>query len=156
MRRAMGRAPERLTNLAARVVEPMGYELVGVELVRRGAAGLLFRVYIDQPEGITLDDCAAVSHQLSGVLDVEDPIREHYLLEVSSPGMDRPLYTPAHFARFEGHKAKLKLAEPRDGRRNYTGVLRGIEGGMVRIEVEGQMFEVPFDHIESARLVPEF
>jgi ribosome maturation factor RimP len=134
----------------------MGYELVGVELVRRGAAGLLLRVYIDQPEGITLDDCAAVSHQLSGVLDVEDPIRERYLLEVSSPGMDRPLYTPAHYARFEGHKAKLKLAEPRDGRRNYTGVLRGSEGGMVRIEVEGQVFEVPFDHIESARLVPEF
>jgi ribosome maturation factor RimP len=134
----------------------MGYELVGVELVRRGAAGLLFRVYIDQPEGITLDDCAAVSHQLSGVLDVEDPIRERYQLEVSSPGMDRPLYTPTHYARFEGHKARLKLAEPRDGRRNYTGVLRGIEGGVVRIEVEGQMFEVPFDHVESARLVPEF
>jgi ribosome maturation factor RimP len=130
--------------------------VVGVELAGSGTRGRLLRVYIDQEEGITLDDCTAVSHQLSGVLDVEDPIREHYTLEVSSPGLDRPLFTAAHFERFAGHTARIRLARLIDKRRKLTGVLRGVRGDAVLIDLEGQELEIPLADIESARLVPEF
>jgi ribosome maturation factor RimP len=116
----------------------------------------VLRVYIDQEEGITLDDCAAVSHQLSGVLDVEDPIREHYRLEVSSPGLDRPLFTPAQFERFAGHEVRIRLARLIDRRRKLSGVLRGLRGDAVLVEVEGTELAIPLVDIESARLVPEF
>lgn len=152
----MRQAPDRLAGLVERVVGPMGYELVGVQLQGRGAAGMLLRVYIDHADGITLDDCAAVSHQLSGALDVEDPIRERYTLEVSSPGLDRPLFTLADFERFAGHKAKLRLARLADGRRNFSGTLCGASGERIRIEVDGQVLELLHADIESARLVPEF
>ncbi|MCU0766489.1 MAG: ribosome maturation factor RimP [Gammaproteobacteria bacterium] len=152
----MRQAPDRLVGLVERVVGPMGYELVGVQLQGRGAAGMLLRVFIDHADGITLDDCAAVSHQLSGALDVEDPIRERYTLEVSSPGLDRPLFTLADYERFAGHRAKLRLARLADGRRNFAGVLRGASGGRIRIEVDGQVLEFPHGDVESARLVPEF
>jgi ribosome maturation factor RimP len=134
----------------------MGYELVGVQLQGRGAAGMLLRVYIDHADGITLDDCAAVSHQLSGALDVEDPIRERYTLEVSSPGLDRPLFSVADFDRFAGHRAKVRLARLVDGRRNFSGTLRGASSGLVCIEVDGRVLELAHADIESARLVPEF
>lgn len=137
------------------VVESMGYELVGVELMRHGRDCTL-RVYIDKPAGITLDDCAAVSHQLSGVMDVEDPIQLPYRLEISSPGLDRPLFKAADFERFAGATAKIKLAVPLTGRRNFTGVLSGVQDGRVRVEVDGEIFELDFDHIERARLVPQF
>ena len=91
----MGSAPESLVDLIRTSVEPMGYELVGVEYVSNGASGHTLRVYIDQDNGITFDDCVAVSHQISGVLDVEDPIHGSYDLEVSSPGLDRPLFLSA-------------------------------------------------------------
>ena len=115
-----------LTQLARRVVEPMGYELVGVEYFQRGGGASTLRVYIDHARGITLDDCAAVSHQLSGVLDVEDPLPGHYDLEVSSPGLDRPLVFPEHFARFAGQRIKVRLAEKIEGRRKLEGVLLGL------------------------------
>jgi ribosome maturation factor RimP len=134
----------------------MGYEVVGVELAGSGERGRVLRVYIDQEEGITLDDCAAVSHQLSGVLDVEDPIREHYRLEVSSPGLDRPLFTPAQFERFAGHEVRIRLARLIDRRRKLSGVLRGVRGDAVLVEVEGAELAIPLADIESARLVPEF
>jgi ribosome maturation factor RimP len=134
----------------------MGYEVVGVELAGSGTRGRLLRVYIDREDGITVDDCAAVSHQLSGVLDVEDPIREHYTLEVSSPGLDRPLFTAAHFERFTGHPVKVRLARLVDKRRKLKGVLQGVRGEAVLIELEGQVLEIPLADIESARLVPEF
>lgn len=137
------------------VVESMGYELVGVELMRHGRDCTL-RVYIDKPAGVTLDDCAAVSHQLSGVMDVEDPIQLPYRLEISSPGLDRPLFRAADFERFAGSTAKIKLAVPLAGRRNFTGVLSGMHDGRVRVEVDGELFELDFDHIERARLVPQF
>jgi ribosome maturation factor RimP len=152
---AMRQAPERLVRLVRRVAEPMGYELVGVQLQGRGAAGMLLRVYIDHADGITLDDCAALSHQLSGALDVEDPIRERYTLEVSSPGLDRPLFAPGDFERFAGRKVKLRLARLAGGRRNFSGTLRGASGDLIRIEVDGQVLDLPFGDIESARLVPE-
>lgn len=152
----MQKAPVGLIELVERTVAPMGYEVVGVELAGSGTRGRLLRVYIDQEEGITLDDCTAVSHQLSAVLDVEDPIRDHYTLEVSSPGLDRPLFTAAHFERFAGHPVRIRLARMIDKRRKLSGVLRGLRGDAVLIDLEGEELEIPLADIESARLVPEF
>jgi ribosome maturation factor RimP len=152
----MRQAEDRLTQLARSVAEPMGYELVGVEFFQRGSGGAVLRVYIDSPDGITLDDCTAVSHQMSGVLDVEDPIHGHYDLEVSSPGLDRPLFGVAHYERFAGSRAKVKLATKLEGRRNFEGVLGGVRGDLLLLKVDGEVLELPVDTIESARLVPEF
>lgn len=135
------------------VVEGMGYEFVGAEYVRQDGRNTL-RVYIDRPTGITVDDCSAVSHQLSGVLDVEDPIGANYDLEVSSPGLDRPLFKAGDFGRFAGQDVKIRLIAPLDGRRNFSGTLLGIEDDRVRIEVDTQVFELPYGHIERARIVP--
>ncbi len=152
----MRKAPDELTELVRTTVQAMGYELVGVELFRKGSSGLVLRIYIDSVKGVGLGDCSAVSHQISGVLDVEDPIAENYDLEVSSPGLDRPLFEPEHFERFTGHKARLKLATLVQGRRKLEGVLAGTEGDLVLLEAEGEMFRVPLAQIDSARLMPEF
>lgn len=151
----MRQAPANVQNLVVPVVESLGYELVGVEFLAQGHNGLL-RVYIDSEDGITLDDCQKVSHQLSGVLDVEDVIRGHYNLEVSSPGLDRPLFAPEHFERFAGQQVKLRLAVPTQGRRNLRGVLLGMSDGNVRLRVDGEDMMVPFSAIDRANLVPEF
>ena len=152
----MAHADSRLTLLARSVVVPMGYELVGVEYFQRGKGGTVLRIYIDHPDGITLEDCTVVSHQLSGMLDVEDPIRGNYDLEVSSPGVDRPLYGVEHYERFKGHRAKVKLAAKLEGQRNFEGVLAGVSGGSLLLEMDGETRELPLDMIVSARLVPEF
>ena len=115
-----------LTQLARRVAEPMGYELVGVEHFQRGGGASTLRVYIDHAHGVTLDDCTLVSNQLSAVLDVEDPLPGHYDLEVSSPGLDRPLVFAEHFERFAGQRIKVRLAEKVEGRRSLEGVLLGL------------------------------
>ena len=116
----------------------------------------MLRVYIDHEDGITLDDCTSVSHQLSGVLDVEDPIRGHYDLEVSSPGLDRPLFTVEHYERFRGRKVRVKLAAKLDGRRNHEGLLAGVRDAELILDVDGEIRNLPLDMIESARLVPEY
>ncbi|HEC17166.1 MAG TPA: ribosome maturation factor RimP [Sedimenticola sp.] len=152
----MRSAPESLSRLIRQVVESMGYELVGVELLTGKKAGALLRVYVDREEGITLDDCAAVSHQVSGLLDVEDPIKENYDLEVSSPGLDRPLFYKEHYERFAGRKARIRLRAMLHGRRRYEGVLAGVRDNEILLEVEGEQVELPLDQIETARLVPEF
>jgi len=152
----MRRTGDKLTELARSVVEPMGYELVGVEHSQSGRGGSVLRVYIDHEKGITLDDCSAVSHQLSGVLDVEDPLPGQYDLEVSSPGLDRPLFTAEHFERFRGHKARLKLAERQEGRRNFAGVIDGVRDDEVLLTIDGETRVFPLSMIESAHLVPEF
>lgn len=151
----MHRCPIELTELARGVVEPMGYELVGVEYLSGYQGGNLLRVYIDSEHGIQLEDCSRVSHQLSGVLDVEDPIRGEYNLEVSSPGMDRPLFEKEHFERFAGHQADIRLAYGPGSRRKYKGLLKGVEDGNVLLEVEDEIFSLPLDSISEARLVPE-
>ncbi len=144
-----------LTRLARQVVEPMGYELVGVEYFQRGG-GATLRVYIDHERGITLEDCTAVSHQMSGVLDVEDPLPGHYDLEVSSPGLDRPLVFAEHFERFRGSRVKVRLAEKIEGRRNLEGVLAGFEAQTIRLDADGRIWEIPLAAVDSARLVPDF
>ncbi|NEV63615.1 ribosome maturation factor RimP [Thiorhodococcus minor] len=148
-------ADSHLTVLARGVVEPMGYELVGVEYFQHGGSATL-RVYIDHERGIDLDDCAAVSHQLSGVLDVEDPLPGQYDLEVSSPGLDRPLVFPEHFERFAGSRVRVRLMEKLEDRRKLDGRLLGCSDGSIRIEADGREWEIPLISVESARLVPEF
>ncbi|MEO5342777.1 MAG: ribosome maturation factor RimP [Gammaproteobacteria bacterium SHHR-1] len=152
----MPRANDHLTNLLQPVVEAMGYEWVGLEYLSGLKGSGLLRIYIDTEGGITLDDCSAVSHQVSGVLDVEDPIRENYRLEVSSPGLDRPLFTQEHYQRFAGHPVSLKLHGKWNNRRKLVGQLRGCDGEQVAMTLEGEEIQVPLDMINSARLVPDF
>ena len=134
------------------VVSGMGYELVDLQASQ---GGRLLRLFIDKAGGIDLEDCAAVSRQLSRVLEVEGVNYER--LEVSSPGLDRPLRKPADFARFAGHRADVRMRTPdATGRRRFVGVLRGTEGGVVNVELEGRTtVRLVLDDLERARLVPE-
>lgn len=134
----------------------LGYELVGLELTGQAKGNALLRIYIDHADGIKLDDCVAVSHQVSGVLDVEDPIKENYRLEVSSPGLDRPLFELAHFERFKGSKVRIKTQTKIENRHRFTGVLGGVEENQVLIEEDGILYRIPIELIDSARVVPEF
>jgi len=134
-------------------VKALGFELVEAEL-SGGRHHRTLRVYIDGPEGVTVDDCAAVSRQLSAILDVEDPITGSYTLEVSSPGLDRPLVTPADFRRFQGAMIKVRLLNALDGRRNFTGRLLETTHESVVMEVDQERFNLPLGAIERARLVP--
>jgi len=144
---------ERLIKLLEPPVQALGYELVDLE-ARIGGSGLL-RIYIDQDTGINLDDCERVSRQLGAFLDVEAPIPGSYRLEVSSPGLDRPLRTAEHFRRFTGHEAKVRLVHPVEGRRNFRGRLIGLEDERILIEIDGKTWELPHADVVSAHLVPE-
>lgn len=141
-----------------RLIEPavtvLGYDLVGIQYWPHGAKTLL-RVYIDSDEGISVTDCEKVSHQISGVLDVSDPIPDRYTLEVSSPGLDRPLFGAGDFERFKGRRITIKLDTPLHGRRNFNGVLLGCREGVVRIHADGFEHSLPLEQISTARLVPE-
>jgi ribosome maturation factor RimP len=129
----------------------MGYELVDAQASN---SGRLLRVFIDKPGGVTVDDCADVSRQLSRVLEVEGV--DYDRLEVSSPGLDRPLRKAADFARFAGQKADVRMRTPDpNGRRRFVGVLRGTEDGCVSIEIEGHTVVLALEDVERARLVPK-
>lgn len=177
----MSAKSKRLEEIIRPVVEGLGYELWGIEYVSQGKHSML-RVFIEReptveegdalpeegandangdqkPEresGIELTDCEKVSRQLSGVLDVEDPISSDYTLEVSSPGMDRPLYTLAHYERFKGHQIQLRLRMPFEGRRKFAGLLAGVEGNDVVLQVEQEEYLFPLEGIEKANVVPQF
>lgn len=144
----------QLGKLFEPVVSGLGYEFVGVEYTPQGDHSML-RVYIDAEDGINVDDCVAVSHQISGVLDVEDPIDAQYFLEVSSPGLDRPLFKLADYKKFENRVVNLKLAVPLDGRRKFKGIISSSDEENIIINVDDENFELPFIQIERARLVPE-
>ena len=146
---------EQLQAMLAPVVESLGYECWGVEFISQGRHSLL-RVYIDHANGILVDDCEAVSRQISAVLDVEDPISSEYTLEVSSPGMDRPLFTLEQFAKHVGEQVKIKLRSPFDGRRNFQGLLRGVEDQDVVVLVDDHEFLLPIDLIDKANIIPSF
>jgi ribosome maturation factor RimP len=140
-----------LENVVQPVVTGMGYELVDVQASN---GGRLLRLFIDKPGGVGLEDCAAVSRQLSRVFEVEGIDYER--LEVSSPGLDRPLRKSSDFARFAGRKAEVRMRTPdATGRRRFVGVLRGSEGGRVQMELQGQTVALALDDVERARLVPE-
>ena len=144
--------------MAQRVAAGRGLELVDVELKRR-PGGMLVRLYVDKPGGIGLDDLQSTSEEISAILDVEDPIASSYTLEVSSPGLDRPLKTEADYGRFVGKLAKLSSYEPVDGRRHWTGRLVSADGGVIEIALEkegGQVCRVPYAKIAHGRLEVEF
>lgn len=142
---------DRVEEIIAPAVESLDYELVGVEYVRGGQSPVL-RIYIDTEQGVTVDDCERVSHQVSAVLDVEDPITSAYMLEVSSPGFDRPLFKARDFERFAGEQAKITTKLPINGRRNFTGQLQGMDGDNILIEVDGEVFALPVTKLAKARL----
>ncbi|MGX5914498.1 ribosome maturation factor RimP [Aliidiomarina sp. Khilg15.8] len=141
--------------MLAPAVEALDYELVGVEFIRAGKHSTL-RVYIDHAEGISVDDCARVSHQVSAVLDVEDPINTEYNLEVSSPGLDRPLFNAAQYEQFQGELAQVTLSMPVQGKRKFTGVIRTVSENMVTFGVGEETLEVDVATIKKANLVPNF
>ncbi|BCA30884.1 ribosome maturation factor RimP [Metapseudomonas otitidis] len=146
---------EQLQALLAPVVEALGYQCWGIEFLSQGRHSLL-RVYIDHENGILIDDCEKVSRQISGVLDVEDPISSEYTLEVSSPGMDRPLFRLEQFAAHAGELVKIKLRSPYEGRRNFQGLLRGVEEQDVVVLVEDHEYLLPIDLIDKANIIPRF
>ena len=150
----MAQSTTNLAQLIEPVVTALGYELVAIEH-RRGTRSSLLRVYIDSPDGIGVEDCSRVSHQLSGVLDVEEPIAGHYTLEVSSPGLDRLLSKPQDYERFAGQMVKVRLHALLEGRRKLVGVLKGIEQDQVIIEEEGKEWRLALHDIEQTRLVPD-
>lgn len=152
----MQQAPEHLIELARSTIEPMGFEVAGVQLVSAGKHGKTLRIYIDSPQGITLDSCAAVSRQMSAVLDVEDPIPGNFDLEVSSPGLDRPLFYLEHFERFAGQIVTLRTMGSHHGRRKFKGKLLGTDGENIQFEVDGELLNLPFSDIDSARIVHRF
>ena len=135
-------------------IEQMGYELTDLE-VRLGARDGVLRLFIDKTDGVGLDDCEAVSRQVSTVLDVEDPMPGQYTLEVSSPGLDRRLSKAEHFRRFQGEDVRIKLRAPNDGRRNYRGTIGAVSDDAVEVQVDGQWHRLALDSIAMARLVPQ-
>lgn len=145
----------RLNNLLKPLVEGLGYEFVGLEYASAPKQSLL-RIYIDSTEGVGLSDCEFVSREVASLMDVEDPIAGHYTLEVSSPGVARPLFTIEQFAQFSGEEAKLTAFAPIDGRRKFRGRILRAEGEEVRLEVDGEPVVLAFDNIAKARLVPDF
>lgn len=147
-----GMTPE-LRRLLESGVQAVGFELVDAKM--SGGHNVLLRVYIDSPNGVSVDDCADVSHQLSTLLDVEDPFPASYTLEVSSPGLDRPLVKPEDFDRFKGETIKVKLHRPLEGRRNFKGRLLGLADGNVILELDGGKVNLALADIDKTRLVPK-
>jgi ribosome maturation factor RimP len=157
---------DALMRLLEPPIEALGFELIEIEFAQAGRGGVL-RVFIDRPEvegangvaeresAVTVDDCATVSHAVSEVLEIEDPIKGHYTLEVSSPGFDRVLRKRAHFERFVGERIFAELKLPIDGRRRFVGKLKSIDGDSIVIEVDGRPHDLPLERIQKARLRPE-
>lgn len=137
------------------VIEEINLELVDVEFVKEGAQWYL-RVYIDKPEGVGLDDCQAVSEKIDIILDEKDPISQSYILEVSSPGIERPLKKADDYLRFAGRLISVNTYAPLNGSKNITGQLIGLEDSKVVIVVDGEQISIPIDKIASAKLVVEF
>jgi len=143
-------------RLLVPTVTALGYELLGIEYKAQGKHSRL-RLYIDGPDGIGLSDCETVSHQVSGVLDVEDPINGQYSLEVSSPGLDRPLFLVQHYIKYVGKQVKVRTRLPIAGQRNFQGVIQSVDGDDIHIGIEkDEPLRLNISEIERANLVPEF
>jgi ribosome maturation factor RimP len=151
----MKQAPVHLVNLIEPIVEGLGYECVGIDYHPHPKHGLL-RIYIDSPNGILVDDCSKVSHQISGALDVEDPISDNYQLEVSSPGTERPFFHVHQFEQFIGSTVLVNVYQAIAGRKKITGVIEKVVDGIITLREAEQIFEVPFDAMSKVRLVPDY
>ncbi|SHK39790.1 ribosome maturation factor RimP [Thermocrinis minervae] len=141
---------ERVKELVKPIVERMGYRLFDVEF--RPEKGWVLRIIVDKEGGITVGECEEISKRVSALLDVEDLIPFSYFLEVSSPGLTRELKKPEHFEFFTGRKVRIILREPVQGKRELVGVIKGVEEGIVKVEVEGQVVHIPFSVIARANL----
>jgi len=139
-----------LYELLDSTLSGLGYELVDVERISRGR---LLRVFIDKPGGVSVDDCVAVSNHLSRLFAVENI--DYDRLEVSSPGLDRPLKKASDFIRFAGESARLKLRVALQGQRNFVGILREVNDGVLKLEVDGKILDFELNNLEKARLVPK-
>jgi ribosome maturation factor RimP len=133
----------------------LDYELIGAALGQT-ESGLTLRIYIDHADGVGVDDCAKVSNLIGAGLDVEDLIAGEYCLEVSSPGLRRPLFSASHFAAQKGNEVKIRLTVPQDGRRNFKGTLSGVEGEQISLEIDGATHQINVADIDSANVVPDF
>ena len=141
-------------NMLEPGAEALGYEILSVEMA--GGDSSILRVYIDSPNGITVEDCAQASHQFSAILDVEDPISNKYHLEVSSPGLDRPLSKPEHFKKVLGEKIRIKMKMLVDGRKRFLGNLVAANETAAIVSVDGNDVELPYADMDRARVVPVF
>ncbi|CDG87494.1 ribosome maturation factor RimP [Xenorhabdus bovienii] len=150
----MSTLEQKLTAMISAPVEALGFELVGLEFIRARVSTL--RVYIDSEEGITVDNCADVSHQVSAVLDVEDPISVLYNLEISSPGLERPLFKAEHYQRFMGEEVSLVLRMAMQNRRRWQGIIKVVDGEMITVTVDGKDEVFALSNIQKANLVPHF
>jgi ribosome maturation factor RimP len=142
-------------ELAKGVVQAQGLELVHVEFLPKGRSSLL-RLYIDKPGGVSVDDCQRVSRHLSLLLEVEDFIDQHYILEVSSPGIERPLFKAEDYRRFSGKEIRLVTHGKIEGRKNFTGLLKGFSEGIVDLECQGVSYRIPLQEVKKANLVYRF
>ncbi|MDR5609269.1 ribosome maturation factor [Arsenophonus sp. ENCA] len=150
----MSTLEQKLISMISVPVEALGFEFVGLEFIRARVSTL--RVYIDNENGITVDDCAEVSHQVSAVLDVEDPISELYNLEISSPGLERPLFTVAHYQHFIGKEVNLILRIAMQNRRKWRGIIKAVDDEMITVTVDGKDEVFALKNIQKANLVPHF
>lgn len=148
---AVTKQVEKISDLLAPTVIALGYELWGIEYISQGKDSVL-RIFIDSDQGITVDDCAKVSHQISGILDVEDPIQGEYTLELSSPGLDRPLFYLPQYESYIGHKVHIRLAVAENNRRKFAGILTGIKNDIIAVEVDGQVYELGYGNIIKAQV----
>jgi len=142
---------DRLESL----IQAMGYEFVGCELLKQGRYSVL-RIYVDSEKGVTVDDCSKISYQVSAILDVEDPIKGQYSLEVSSPGLDRPLFNIAHYQKQLGNRIKIRVYTPIHNRRNFVGVLSRVDGNDIHLLVDNEEIVLPFLDIEKANVIGVF
>ena len=145
---------KKLVELIGPVITNMGYDMLGVEIVPQGRSTLV-RIYIDKKSGISITDCEQVSQFVVGVMDVDDPIQGSYTLEVSSPGLDRPVFTLEQFENYSGCKVHVKISGKLEGRRKITGVIEGTKDGIIIIREEDETYHVPGVLIEHAHLIPE-
>ena len=142
----------QVTELIDSTIQALGLDLWGVELLQQGRYSLL-RIYIEREEGVTIEDCEKVSRQVSALLDVEDPIAGEYTLEVSSPGVDRPLFSIEQYEQYVGSEVNLKLRRPLDGRRKFKGQIVKVSEDVVGMLVEGTEYDFEYSEIESASIV---
>lgn len=150
--RTLKKSEKQITGLLEPTVQALGVQLWGVEHQSQGRHSLL-RIYIDSPDGIGIEDCERVSRQVSGILDVEDPIAGEYTLEVSSPGADRRLFTLEQCRQYKGNEINVRLRTPTEGRRKLKGRLLEVTEDSISIDVDGSPFICPFDAVEKATLV---
>ena len=146
---------QKLNELIQPLVEDLGYEFVGIEYNNNPKNSVL-RIYIDNENGVDIKDCETVSRETAALLDVKDPIKSQYNLEISSPGLARPLFTMAHYDEFTGEQAKVTVFAPLDGRRKFAGPILGVSENTVRIDQDGVEVSIEFDNIVKAKLIPDY